>query len=359
MLALIDLTILLYIIMVSFFIFGWLKFYFSKQTTAKLTNSPFVSIIVAMRNERGNLPRLLKALCSQTYANYEIILVDDHSEDSSFDFAKNYDCPKLKVFKLTTGQGKKAALKLGISHAKGQITGFTDADCMPSRTWIEHMVRCMVGRNVVLCLGNVVLKFDKLSSFSALESLEFASLLASSIGSLKAGLPLMSNGANIFVVKDLALKAQLKEQVASGDDIFLLQWAARNGFRIDYCLSDRALVKTFPQGKLKKFVNQRLRWASKTSYYTHWWAKFVAFVVFFTNFALFVAFFAYSKVFFLLLLSKMLVDSLLLAIYLTRYKMHKLLILVPIMEIFYIFYAVLTGFLSQILTYEWKGRSFK
>ncbi len=348
----------IYVVLVSGFFIGLVRIFFMFKSYES-GHKPFVSIVVAFRNERQNLGILLKQLCNQTYDLYEIVMVDDASDDGSLEFVENFDCEKLKVFSLKNGSGKKAAIKLGVSKASGKIIGFTDADCWVPDTWIEQMAGCMTGKKVSLCLGNVMITYSRLLSFKAIEALEFASLLASAAGAVGINLPFMSNGANLFVTKHLAQKAELKQHLATGDDVFLLHYAVKNRYKTGFCISRKATVATLPQGSLRKFLMQRIRWASKASNYSLLFPKFVAMAVFLANFALLLSLFLNIKLFLLLFLIKATADFLLLSLYLVRYRQPKLLFWLPIIEIFYIFYAVIIAILSQTAGYEWKNRKYK
>ncbi len=348
----------IYVILIFGFFIGLVRIFFmfkSYESDVK----PLVSIVVAFRNERQNLGVLLEQLCNQTYDLYEIVMVNDASDDGSLEIVESFNCEKLRVFSLEQASGKKAALKLGVSKAKGQIIGFTDADCIVPDTWIEQMARCMTGEKVSMCLGNVMVTYDRLFSFQAIEALEFSSLLASAAGAAGLNLPFMSNGANLFVNKLLAQKAELKQNLATGDDVFLLHYAVKNRNKIGFCTSQKATVVTQPQGSLRKFIMQRIRWASKASNYSLLFPKFVAIAVFLANFALLLSLFLNIKLFLLLFLIKSTADFSLLSLYLVRYRQPKLLFWLPIIEIFYIFYAVIIAILSQISVYEWKGRKYK
>ncbi len=348
----------IYVVLIFGFFLGLIRVFFMFKSYES-GHKPFVSIIVAFRNERQNLGRLLQQLCNQTYNVYEIVMVDDASDDGSLEFVKNFNCEKLTVFSLKQNYGKKAAIKFGLSKAKGQIIGFTDADCIVSNSWIEQMVDCMIGQKTDLCLGNVAIIYDKLLSMSAVQALEFSSLLASTAGAVGLNMPIMSNGANLFVKRELASKAELKHDLASGDDVFLLHYAVKNRRKIGFCPGSRATVQTLAQKNLHHFVMQRIRWASKASKYNLLFPKFVAIVVFLANLAIFISIFLSLRLFFELILIKTIVDLMLLTSYLARYRQLKLLFWLPIIEIFYIFYAVGIAILSQISSYEWKGRKYK
>jgi cellulose synthase/poly-beta-1,6-N-acetylglucosamine synthase-like glycosyltransferase len=112
-------------------------------------NEP-VSIVVCARNELDNLRRLLPLLLQQDYpAGFEIILIDDRSDDETYLYAQQlaqYHHDRVRVVSVaSTPRGfasKKFALILGIKTARHARLLFTDADCVPATNqWLRLMQR--------------------------------------------------------------------------------------------------------------------------------------------------------------------------------------------------------------------------
>lgn len=95
---------------------------------------PKVSIIVPAKDEAANIEYCLDALLSQDYPNYEVILVDDRSQDETAAIAeriarRDRRLRVLKIMNLTEGwTGKNHALHFAQRHAKGDWLLFVDAD---------------------------------------------------------------------------------------------------------------------------------------------------------------------------------------------------------------------------------------
>ncbi len=357
--------VLWYITLFVFVIYACLVLYFFigvlrlPQYSTSLDKNVKVSVVVAMRNEEGNAVPLLKSLLSQDWQVYEVIIVDDYSTDNTWAVLQSFASDKVRVVRNTLPQGKKFALSVGIRQAQSDYILVTDADCLLPRSWIRGMAGAMIGTGAQLVLGNVMISYKRLLSWQALESLEFASLLASGLGSAGQGKPFMANGANIGFVRSLWQEANIHIDHPSGDDVFLLHEARRMGRKIIVQASMGATVWTKAQGSLRRFFNQRIRWASKAGQYTDHWAQAVAMVVFITNFLLLVWMAVGVRQFLVLYGIKAMVDFLLLWAYLGRYGHKKLLIWFLVEEILYIFYAVSIGVLSQFIGFEWKGRKYR
>ena len=96
-----------------------------------------VSVIMPIYNAEATLKMCLNSVANQDYPNYEIILVDNNSNDSTKniidDFQKKYKNIKY-FFEKQKGVGK--ARNLGISGANGQVLCFIDSDCVAPGNWI-------------------------------------------------------------------------------------------------------------------------------------------------------------------------------------------------------------------------------
>lgn len=93
---------------------------------------PTVSIVLAVRNARGALPKALASLAAQTLTDWECIVVDDGSTDGTAEAAGGD--PRLRVVRQEAA-GLTAALRRGVSEAKGAFLARLDADdaCLPDR----------------------------------------------------------------------------------------------------------------------------------------------------------------------------------------------------------------------------------
>ena len=89
-----------------------------------------VSVIVPAYNEAENIPFLVEEFdrFSKEHKDYEVIVVDDGSNDGTFDIANNYKRPYLKVIQHKRNLGKTQAIISGATHAQGSIIVVFDAD---------------------------------------------------------------------------------------------------------------------------------------------------------------------------------------------------------------------------------------
>ena len=105
-----------------------------------------VSIVICARNEYANLKNNLPLVLEQDYPLFEVVVVNDNSQDDSFELLEDMarEHSKLKIVNLNQElnffHGKKFPLSLGIKSASHEILLLTDADCRPSsKYWIRNM----------------------------------------------------------------------------------------------------------------------------------------------------------------------------------------------------------------------------
>jgi glycosyltransferase involved in cell wall biosynthesis len=98
-----------------------------------MKQTPLVSVIITFLNEERFLPESVQSVISQTYQNWELILVDDGSTDGSVAMAKRYELDHPgKVFYCEhpghTNHGLSASRNAGIAASRGSLVAFLDAD---------------------------------------------------------------------------------------------------------------------------------------------------------------------------------------------------------------------------------------
>ncbi len=360
----------LYIICIAAFTFG---LYNLKEKFINLNKNNIVkvSVLIAARNEENNIKKLLESLYNQSFPKelFEVIIVDDHSEDNTKEFIntfinnnKDLDIKLLEAEK----EGKKLAISQALHNASNELIIVTDADCVLNNLWIESIVGFYQENNCKMILAPVLLSPAE-NFFEKMQVLEHLSLIGSTAGSAAIGFPVMCNGANMAYERKSALKVEKYRKdfnIPSGDDMFLLEQFVKNfGHKnVKFLLNKAAIVKTKTCKTVKDFFRQRRRWVSKTKSYTNWKVILTALVVLFFNLSiislLVSAFFipALWSIYFLLTLLKFLIDYPLLKNITNFMNQGSLLKWTLPLEFIYPFYAVFTALSGTIFTKikKWK-----
>lgn len=118
------------------------------------SSHPAVSIVIAARNEGQRIAQCLEALQNQSLdrGQYEVIVVDDDSNDGTADVAA---CLGARVVRQQY-KGAAAARNRGIEEARGEIVLFTDADCIPEMHWVERLSSPLKQTAIAGTVGRIV-----------------------------------------------------------------------------------------------------------------------------------------------------------------------------------------------------------
>lgn len=245
------------------------RFWPEKEVSAQIQAfSPSVTLIIPFRNEAENIPNLSLNLKKLSYPNLEVLLIDDHSEDASFQLLEKYFVGNSNVQILRSSlHGKKSALEYGLNVAVGDIVLCSDADSSFPELWVEKMVLPFQNPQVQLVAGAVMVE-EKEDFLSVFQSLDWASILLMTKYSFAKKDPLMCSGANLayrITAFEEVKGYEDNREFASGDDEFLLKKISKKYGSAACCYLSSAdiLVKTKAEESWSALINQRVRWASK------------------------------------------------------------------------------------------------
>jgi GT2 family glycosyltransferase len=93
------------------------------------------SVVIPTHNREKSLRRCLLAVTSQDYPDYEMIVVDDASQDGTADMV-SLEFPHAIYLRQRSNLGPAAARNRGIREATGEVIAFTDDDCVPPSNWL-------------------------------------------------------------------------------------------------------------------------------------------------------------------------------------------------------------------------------
>jgi cellulose synthase/poly-beta-1,6-N-acetylglucosamine synthase-like glycosyltransferase len=239
----------------------------------KVTTDPvtFVSLVVACRNEQTNLSHLLDSFVLQDYPKnlFEVIIVDDSSQDKTFEIASCFTgIPKI-ISIYNNGTGKKKAIRSGISASSGELIITTDADCRMGASWIRTIAAFYEKHKPDMIICPVQIEPGN-GFFRKFQQLEFLSLQGITAGTALSGNSVMCNGANLAFTRKTYFEHSdnLHDEIDSGDDIFFLHSLKKDReSKILWLGSADALTITAASPTIGSFLRQRKRWMSKGKAY--------------------------------------------------------------------------------------------
>lgn len=244
-------------------------FYFlplSKHTDPESDFLRPVSIIIAAHDEQDNLYELLPMLLDQDHPEFEIIVVNDRSEDDSEFYLHELErqFPRFRVVTIKRTPDylnpKKYALALGIRAARYEHLLFTDADCRPCSTnWIQKMQSGYAkGAEVVLGYS----PYAQLKGFLN-HLIRFETLLTGIqyLSHANQGQAYMGVGRNLSYTKACFFKnkgfASHIRTMGGDDDLFVRD--AANNSKISIVINKEAQTVSIPKKTFREWIIQKRR----------------------------------------------------------------------------------------------------
>jgi cellulose synthase/poly-beta-1,6-N-acetylglucosamine synthase-like glycosyltransferase len=362
----------LYLLVVCYLIKGWSALKRPSIKNVSLTTK--VTILVAARDEEERIRFTIEDIIAQDYPKHltEIIIVDDHSTDSTADIIRSYAADGIQLMQLKADKPlnsyKKKAIAEAIGRSKGDLMVATDADCRMGPQWLSSIVGYYETHKPVM-ISSPVTYFEERSLFERLQTLEFSYLIGIGAAFIGNGKASTCNGANLAYRKDVFYAVggfKGIDDLASGDDELLLQKVAvQYPNQIAFFKNPQAIVYTHAKHTLQEFLQQRRRWASKSTRYKDKKIVALAVGIWLFNLSLIVnALLGFYNVYFLKLfliqfLLKFVFEAAFLMPITNFFKRTNLIALLIILAPIHIIYFVYVGLIGNTRKYAWKGRIVK
>jgi glycosyltransferase involved in cell wall biosynthesis len=223
-----------YAILISYFFVGWMLVVARRKKASAYDNKDATgfSVIISARNEEKNIEACLQSISKEKYqhAFFEIIVIDDGSTDKTADIINTFISQSrnigttLKIQYLKSDlKNKKAAITMGISHAKHEYIILTDADCTRNEHWLSAINQFIKQSECKMIYAPV--RFKAHSIFEKMQALEFAGLVGIGAASMELKNPNMCSAANLIFEKKVFEEVkgyQDNMHLLSGDDEFLM-----------------------------------------------------------------------------------------------------------------------------------------
>lgn len=103
--------------------------------------TPAVSVILPVHNREDTLGRAIQSVIDQTFRDFELIVVDDGSKDSSAEVVTSFDDPRIRFIQLSENRGGNVARNEGLKAAQAPLIAFLDSDDMYLPEKLERIVR--------------------------------------------------------------------------------------------------------------------------------------------------------------------------------------------------------------------------
>ena len=122
---------------------------------------PEVSVIIPTYNCEDYIAQALESVFAQTYHNFEIILVDDASTDSTLEVARSFQDNRLKIVANKKNKGVSSARNCGIKQAKGNWIALLDSDDWYAPERLENLLKIALQQNADFVADDLFLIRDR------------------------------------------------------------------------------------------------------------------------------------------------------------------------------------------------------
>ena len=265
-----------------------------------------VSVVVCARDAYEHLTELIPALLSQDYPQFEVVVVNDCSDDETEEYLKDLERrePRIKPVQLRQHlnffNGKKFPLSMGIKSATYDLLVLTDADCRPtSNQWLRSVVNNYDrGTEVVIGYSRYQRKSGMLNLLMRFDALQNGIIYLSSA---LAGNPYMGVSKNLSYRQRLFFRnkgfIEHYTMEAGDDDVFISQVATKKNTRVQIDADNT--IETFPTASSSTWIRERSKRYSTIRMYhagirammaLHYWSQFLFYASFITLFFLSPAF---------------------------------------------------------------------
>lgn len=238
---------------------------------------PPISVLVAARNEEDVLPALLGALRQQCYPDYEVVVIDDASEDATprlVEHGSQID-NRFRLVRVSepVAPRKKNALTIGVEHASHELLALTDADCAPPPTWLEGIagyVQHQAPSTPTLLVGYSPFRKAPgvLNALARYETFVTGYMTAAAIG---LGKPYMAVGRNLSYPRSVFRAVDgfehSRQSLSGDDDLFVQEVARRKAAQVVHMFDPRTFVPTDAPRTWRAWLRQKTRHTSASKFY--------------------------------------------------------------------------------------------
>ncbi len=255
-----GLVVSIYLVLIILWVFNY------KNEQGGLDTTPFVSILIAARNEEDNLTDTLESLLRLDYpmGSYEVLIGDDMSQDRTREVAEAYSALHKQfkchpIYKKTIkGNGKANVLAQLIKKAKGEYIFITDADISVPPTWLRSMLLGM-DDTTALVTGTSVVEGKGLLAYLQQIDWLFATSMLKAVSDLN--IPVTTMGNNMLMRKSVYEEVGGYEAMSFSvtEDLELFN-AIKGQYKTVNLFHPDVLNLSKAQNSLKDLLVQRKRW---------------------------------------------------------------------------------------------------
>jgi len=123
-------------------------------------NKPLISVIMSVWNDTKNVGTAIDSILCQSYKNFEFLIIDDGSTDSTYETLEEYKMrdSRIKLFKNEKNKGLTKSLNLLISYSNGDMIARQDSDDISKESRLETQLNCITKNGFDICTSRALIK---------------------------------------------------------------------------------------------------------------------------------------------------------------------------------------------------------
>lgn len=126
---------------------------------------PLLSVIIPVYNAENTIKKCIDSILNQTFQDFEIIIVDDNSNDNSFKILSKYKNSKINLIKNLENIGAGASRNKGLQYAKGKYIGFVDNDDFVDKNYFQNAIDEIIKNDFDIAISRKLVNHFKDNKF--------------------------------------------------------------------------------------------------------------------------------------------------------------------------------------------------
>lgn len=233
----------------------------------KMKQKALVSVIVPIYNSEKTLSKCINSILAQDYKNFELILVDNNSTDSTKEIIKEFQKSSKKiryVFEPIKGRGKARNTGVKSVNKKSEVILMTDSDCIVPKNWIKNLIIPLINENEKIVEG-----FEEdftNNNYTKLVQKDNKNFMYKHVRKINSKLYSEHlDTKNFAAKKEILKKYKFDENLKALEDFELALRLKKSNIKIRF----------LPKIKVKHFHPLNLKKIAKTNFGRGYWAKIV------------------------------------------------------------------------------------
>lgn len=252
-----------YVILLVYYLDQLINYRVKQRAREKLWEErPLISIVVPGKNEGRHFYKLTRTLAEQTYQQYELIIVDDGSDDNTPTIGRNLERRGFidRFLRNELRGGKASGANMAIRYARGKFIIHVDADTSLNTDALEQiLIPFYMDSKVAGVGGNLKVRNNSESLASALQGIEYMkTITVGRVVTSYLGIYRIISGAFGAFRKD-TLERVMGYDIGPGLDGDITVKLRKMGYKVHF--TPKAIAQTHAPTSFYKLMNQRLRWS--------------------------------------------------------------------------------------------------